>query len=106
MTTEEVARFVCLAASRADVQADGWMDRWICGCRERNSHLSMTLYIFVCTISTADSLIRSSTGCRNIAGIYSEAHRQLTGYPVQQLIKWVSNYGRETKLTYVTYTFH
>jgi hypothetical protein len=69
-------------------------DGWIFGCRKRNSHLSITLYIFVYATSTADSFIRSSTGCLNIARIYRESHRQLIDHCTQHLIVELSNYGR------------
>ena len=55
---EKAARFVCIAAfrtdRRTDVQADRWMD--LLGVEKGNSHLSISLYIFVCTVSTAESL--------------------------------------------------
>lgn len=49
---------------------------------------------FVYVISTVESVIRSSTGCLNIAGIYVEGHRQLIDYCTQQQIVQISNYGR------------
>jgi len=53
---EKAARFVCVAAFRTDGRTYRRMDGWIFGCRKGNSHLSISLYIFVYTVSTAESL--------------------------------------------------
>jgi hypothetical protein len=95
VTTEEAARSVCLAASRADVQADGWMDLWM----PRKKLTPFNDFIHFCVYDV---------DCRQpYQKQYrlSEHYRQLTGYSVQQLIKWVSNCGRETQFTYVTLSF-